>query len=136
MMALKAMRAAFGVNAEVVAGVLLPLTAMSEPEPDVMVLASDLRRDIRREDVLLVVEVADTSLKSDQTVKAALYARHGIPEYVLLDVTNRRLEIRRSPRPEHEDWRETIVLTDEGEFTPLSASGSIRVADLLPDPEP
>lgn len=135
MLVLEAMRSVFEGNAKVVAGVPLSLSDQSEPEPDVMVVNSDLRREIRTKDALLVVEVADTSLKTDQTTKAALYARHGIPEYLLLDVANRRLEIRRRPRPEREDWRETIVLTEEGEFTPLGASGPLRVADLLPDRE-
>ena len=129
MMTLEALRLAFAGQALVVAGVPLSLTDASEPEPDVMVLKSGLRRGARAEDVLLVVEVADTSLKTDQTVKAALYARHGIPEYLILDVANRRAEIRR--HPEGETWRETTILTESGEFTPLGAGGSLRVADLL-----
>lgn len=131
-LALEAMRTVFAGRAIAVAGVPLPLSATSEPEPDVMVRTSDLRQDVRKEDVLLVLEVADTSLKSDQTVKAALYARHGIPEYVILDVVSRRAEIRR--RPKGEDWGETLVLTEDGEFTPLGASAPIRVADLFGDP--
>lgn len=84
-LALRALRAVYGPPAEVIAGVRLRLSENSEPEPDVMVVASDLRRRTRKEDVLLVVEVADTSLRTDQTVKAALYASHGIPEYLLPD---------------------------------------------------
>ena len=133
MLALEAMRAAFAGRAVAVAGVPLPLTEHSEPEPDVMVLASDLRHDVQKENVLVIIEVADTSLKTDQTVKAALYARHGIPEYVILDVLNRRAEIRR--RPKGEEWGETLVLTEDGEFTPLGLSGPIRVADLFGDKE-
>lgn len=131
---LEAMRAVFEGKAKAVAGVPLRLSEISEPEPDVMVVASDLRRRIVQEDVLVVVEVADTSLRTDQTVKAALYARHGIPEYVILDVTNRRVEIRRYPHPETETWRETTILTQDVAFTPLGANGSLRVADLLGDP--
>lgn len=128
---LEAMRAVFAGTAKAVAGVPLHLSDTSEPEPDVMVVTSNLARGIRKEDVLLVVEVADTSLRTDQTVKAALYARHGIPEYVILDVVNRRAEIRRSPKPEAEAWGETLILTEDGEFTPLGASGPLRVADLF-----
>ena len=132
-LALEAMRAAYGANAKVLAGVPIALSETSEPEPDVMVVTSDLRHEIRGEDVLLVVEVADTSLRTDQTVKAALYASHGIPEYLILDVANRRAEIRRDPRGEA--WGETVVLTEDRTFTPRGASGPLRVGDLLPDPE-
>jgi Uma2 family endonuclease len=132
-LALEALRLVFGANGTATAGVPLVLSDLSEPEPDVMVVMPGLRRKARPEDVRLVLEVSDTSLKSDQTVKAALYARHGIPEYVILDVVNRRAEIRR--RPKGEDWGETLVLTEDGEFTPLGANGPIRVSDLLADPE-
>ena len=130
---LEAMRAVYAGHAFVLAGVPLPLSAGNEPEPDVMVRASDLRQDVRTEDVLLVVEVADTSLKTDRTAKAALYALHGIPEYLLLDVVNRRAEIRRKPRGE--SWGETVILEEDGEFTPLGANGPLRVADLLAPPD-
>lgn len=53
-----------------------------------------------------------------------------ILEYVILDVTGRRVEIR---RPKGEEWGETLILTEDGEFTPLGASGPIRVADLIPE---
>jgi len=39
----------------------------------------------------LIVEVAESSLRHDLTTKAALYARHGIPEYWLIDVVNQRV---------------------------------------------
>ena len=51
-LALEAMRAAFAGRAFAVAGVPLPLSDTSEPEPDVMVRASDLKQDVRQEDVL------------------------------------------------------------------------------------
>lgn len=66
-------------------------------------------------------------------MKAALYALHGIPEYLLLDVANRRAEIRRKPRGE--DWGEILILREDGVLTPHGASGEVRVAGLLPDPE-
>lgn len=131
---LEAMRAVFAQMAKVLAGVPLRLSESSVPEPDVMVVTSDLRRRIAKEEVLLVVEVSDSSLRTDQTVKAALYARHGIPEYVILDVTSRRAEIRRFPNPETETWRETLILEEGAEFTPLGASGAVRVSDLFGDP--
>ena len=131
MLALEALQAAFSGVARVTAGVPLPLTNSSEPEPDVMVVEPGLRRDLTPEDVRMVLEVSDTSLRKDQTTKAALYARHGIPEYIILDVVSRRAEIRRRPNPQKETWGETLILDEGGEFTPRGGSGPVRVADLF-----
>ncbi len=43
------------------------------------------------EDVLLAIEVADTTLRFDSTVKAQLYAKHGIPELWVIDVEGQAL---------------------------------------------
>lgn len=63
----------------------------SEPEPDVALLrprADAYAKAIpRANEVLLAVEVADTSSPYDRTVKATLHARHGIPETWIVDVT-------------------------------------------------
>ena len=49
---------------------------------------------------MLVIEVADTSLQYDRTVKLRLYARAGIPEYGIVDANTEPLEIYRSPSGE------------------------------------
>ena len=74
----------------------------SEPEPDIAVLRS--RADFyktehpRPADVLLIVEVADTSLHYDLEKKLPLYARYGIPEVWVVDLQSRRLIRHRVPR--------------------------------------
>ncbi len=75
----------------------------SEPEPDIIVLTRDLSEipstgHPHPEDLSLVVEVADTTLHFDLTTKAALYARAGIVEYWVLDVTGKRLIVHREPQ--------------------------------------
>nr|VFJ48524.1 MAG: Endonuclease, Uma2 family (restriction endonuclease fold) [Candidatus Kentron sp. FW] len=68
----------------------------SEPQPDIAIVRP--RDDFYRRghpiptDILLLIEVADTSLHYDRTVKGPLYARYGIPEYWLVDLIARRLE--------------------------------------------
>lgn len=78
------------------------LSEHSEPQPDFAVLRprADFYRTAHPQppDVLLVIEVADTSVRYDREVKIPLYARHGIPEVWLLDLHNTRLEIYRRPR--------------------------------------
>jgi Uma2 family endonuclease len=73
----------------------------NEPEPDLMVLkrecATFVSRNPQPQDIRLLVEIADSSLNFDLNVKAALYARAGIVEYWVLDVTGRCLYCHRNP---------------------------------------
>ena len=71
----------------------------SEPEPDVAVLkprADDYGSATPRpEDVLLLAEVADPTLRDDRDVRTPLYAESGIPECWLVDIIGRVLEVYR-----------------------------------------
>src|SRR5262249_25686329 len=73
----------------------------SAPEPDLAVLRP--RADFyksglpRPASILLIVEVADSSLRHDRDTKAALYARRAIPEFWLVDVRGKRLTRHRDP---------------------------------------
>ena len=71
----------------------------SKPQPDLALLRarSYVHAGATTDDVLLVIEVADTSLRYDRTVKLPLYARAGIMEYWLIDANAETLEIHRSP---------------------------------------
>ena len=73
----------------------------SEPEPDIAVLvAADAAYRIRHprgDELQLVVEVADSSLRGDLTIKRDLYARAGVPEYWVLDIAANRLIAHRQP---------------------------------------
>lgn len=76
----------------------------SEPQPDVALLRPRpdfyARSHPEAQDVYLVIEVADTSVAADREVKFPLYARAGVPEAWLLDVTTERLEVHRHPTPD------------------------------------
>ena len=73
----------------------------SEPQPDIMLL--EWRDDFYRNghptpgDVLLLIEVADSSVEFDRTVKLAAYARVGIPEIWIAARSERRIESYRGP---------------------------------------
>ena len=75
----------------------LRLDDLSEPEPDIAILRP--RADFYTTahpgpaDVLLVIEVADTSLAYDLGTKVPLYARHGIPEVWVIDAATRRTRV-------------------------------------------
>ena len=80
------------------------LDDLSEPEPDFALLKprdDDYRRATPRpHEVLLIIEVADTSLAYDRAVKRSLYARHGIPEFWIVNLAAKQVEVCRSPTGE------------------------------------
>lgn len=107
----------------------------SEPEPDLSVCTPD-PDDYELEhpasaSVLLVVEVADTSLAFDRSEKAAAYAASGIPAYWLVNLIDRVVEAKCEPDPAGRRYGRTEVARS-GES--LSAPGGlvIAVTDLLP----
>jgi Uma2 family endonuclease len=79
----------------------LILDNMTELQPDLALLRPPREtyrlRHPRPEDVLLLVEVADTSLRYDQGFKIPMYARCGIPEVWLIDTNSAALVIHRAP---------------------------------------
>lgn len=105
------------------------LAEQSEPQPDVAVLRN--RADFYRnshpvpKDVLLLVEIADTSLSYDRDVKIPLYARHGIPEVWLVDLGARNVEIHRHPA--RRGYRETLR-PENSESVVLSMLPEVSIA--------
>jgi Uma2 family endonuclease len=79
----------------------IQLDDYSEPQPDLALLRP--RADFYAqshptpEDVLVAIEVADTTVESDRSVKIPSYARAGIPEAWLIDLYNDRIEIHSNP---------------------------------------
>jgi Uma2 family endonuclease len=77
------------------------LDEYSEPQPDLVLLR---RRavpykdaDATADDVLLLIEVSDSSIRYDRTTKLRLYAEAGVPEYWIVDCTAETVEVYRSP---------------------------------------
>ncbi|MGH8681706.1 MAG: Uma2 family endonuclease [Burkholderiales bacterium] len=77
------------------------LPPASEPQPDVVILgpsAAALSAGVPGPpDVLLAIEVADSTLRYDREVKMPLYARHGIREAWIVDLQAKRIEVYREP---------------------------------------
>lgn len=70
-------------------------------EPDFAVWPrAILLREVRGPDLLLVIEVADSSLSYDLKVKAPLYARHGAREYWVVDAVRQTIRVHRAPGPD------------------------------------
>ena len=111
------------------------LSNYEEPQPDIALLR--WRHDYYRathphaEDILLIIEISDSTLRYDRDVKIPLYAKNGIPEVWLLDIQNRQLEIYREPingQYRQRDCRQT------GKIAPiLCPDAVIDLAELFPN---
>lgn len=76
----------------------LNLAADDAPEPDIIVFPAALKApDVDGAAVLLVIEVADTSLAFDLHTKPLLYARHGVREYWVIDANMLETTVHRDP---------------------------------------
>jgi Uma2 family endonuclease len=77
------------------------LDDLSEPQSDFSVLKprdDDYRRATPLpHEVLLIIEVAHSSLAYDRAIKRSLYARHGIPEFWIVNIAGGVVEVRRKP---------------------------------------
>ena len=116
-------------------------TADSEPEPDVMVVRGETRQYPDRhpgpQDVALVVEVADSSLQRDRSLKKRLYAAAGISVYWIVNLLDGQIEVYTEPSgpTDQPDYRQQqnygsadavpIVIEDR-------EVGRLTVQDLLP----
>lgn len=110
---------------------------ISEPEPDVAVVAGAIRdfTDHHPKSATLLVEVALTSVRFDRTTKLKLYAENGIEEYWIVNLKQRQLEVYRKPIIDGAaaDYAERFVITEKEFISPLEKPNSkIRVADMLP----
>jgi Uma2 family endonuclease len=79
----------------------IQLSEISEPQPDVVLLKyqEDFYEDKipQSEDIYLIVEVADTTIKYDRETKVPLYAKKNIIEVWLVDLNSNALEVYRQP---------------------------------------
>jgi Uma2 family endonuclease len=112
----------------------------SMPEPDFLILRGDLRMLGRRplpHEVVIAIEVSDTSLHDDTTWKKALYARAGVPTYWVINIPARRIEVYTEPTGPADvpDYRARRIFA-EAEEVPLTIDGRevvrIILRELLP----
>jgi len=136
----EALRVAFGPGWVIRSQGPVALDEESEPEPDVAVVRGS-PRDYSGEHPsrpVLVVEVAESSLRLDREHKGNLYARARLEDYWIVNLVEGVLEIYREPVADPSatyGWRYAtrIVLSPEASATPLAAPAvSIAVRALLP----
>jgi Uma2 family endonuclease len=85
----------------------------SEPQPDLALVrrTADAYRQGHptAKDVLLLIEVSDSTLRYDLDTKSRLYAKHGIPEYWVVDLVNRRIVRHRASNGAAYERREDLA---------------------------
>ena len=131
-----ALEKAFGRRYHVREEKPVALDRMSEPEPDVVVVPGQPRDYLAGHPSrpVLIVEVADSSLRLDRAHKGNLYARAGIAEYWIVNLTDEVLEVYRRP-VRRRSWQYASMrrLKRDAVIRPLAAPRArIRVASLLP----
>jgi Uma2 family endonuclease len=130
----KALALAFGADYSIFSQLPIALSTDGEPMPDIAVVLGkpdDYADHPTESDVLLLLEISDSTLAFDQGTKSELYAEAGITEYWILNVKERTLEVRRDPRGTR--YLSSRLYEETESVTPLAKPETIvAVADLLP----
>lgn len=132
------LRQAFGPSYWIRTQLPLIVDPDSEPELDLAVVPGSPRDYVHDHPhtAVLVVEVADSTIAKDRTYKTRIYARAGIQEYWIVNLTERYLKVYRDPLAspgQTNHYRSSMKLIPSDRIAPLAAPGStVPVADLLP----
>lgn len=120
------------IHVRVKSGMQIPQSE-SCPEPDLLWVKAKRYLDAlpSAADTLLAIEVADSSLKSDRTIKAELYAQAGIQEYWIVDVHGQCVYImREAAAAGHYGWQRTAKIGES--IAPLAEpSANLNIAELF-----
>ncbi len=111
------------------------LDNFSEPEPDLAIVKGTILDYTQQhpvpDDIYLVIEVADSTLKQDCQVKDKLYARSSIAEYWVVDINNRQVHIFRDPTST--GYTSQLILTETHSISPLAFPEIVlSIASILP----
>ena len=111
----------------------------SEPEPDFAVV---VHRAYNKQtghpgpdDILLLIEVSDSTLVFDQTQKARAYALAGISEYWIINLPDHQVELHLNPNPEKGNYR-TRSIHEAGTTFASPFCGEVVVNEIIPEETP
>ena len=120
-----------GNEAKLIVDATMKLAPKDAPEPDLYIYPPSVKlKAAKGSDLLLLIEVADSTLRRDLKVKAKLYASYGIPEYWVFEVGTRRTHVHRLGSDGY--GKPTLARPDEVLKPLLVPSLSLRMADLPP----
>ena len=123
------------LSKNVEARIQMPFVAggTSEPEPDVALVPTGDYELEHPASALLIIEVSDTSLEYDRSVKGALYAKAKVPEYWIVNLEDGAVEVRRLPRGDR-FTQVRIALPGETLRPVRLPKLSVPVVDVFPRP--
>lgn len=102
----------------------------SEPEPDVAIVPLGAYRTEHPSEAYLLIEVAESSLGRDRGLKQRIYARAGVPEYWIVNIAERCIEVYREPR--HDGYALCERVPHGGAVAPLHFSDvRVEVAEVV-----
>jgi len=106
----------------------------SEPQPDIAVCQFDSgdyeHGHPKANEVLLVIEVSESTLAYDRGRKVAAYAGSGIPEYWIVNLVDRRIEVFSDPDPTIQRYRQERFVVP-GDTLTLLGGLRLAVGDVL-----
>jgi Uma2 family endonuclease len=114
--------------------------AFGEPQPDIAVVPGTIRdyRHTHPTSAVLIVEVAESSLRYDRLTKGSLYAAVGVPEYWIVNLIQQHVEVYQRPIADTSSahgsrYADCTVIMPEGQLRPLAGHGqTMAVRDVLP----
>ncbi|MDJ0688644.1 MAG: Uma2 family endonuclease [Xenococcaceae cyanobacterium MO_188.B32] len=121
--------------------IILPLN--SEPEPDVVIAKKKADNYLSAhptvEDIILVIEISDSTLQYDRETKLSLYAEVGINNYWIFNLVDNRLEVYSQPFADPQgksDYRtKNIFLPNEKIVVPSFDKMTLELASVFPKSE-
>jgi Uma2 family endonuclease len=122
---------AVGDAAEVSAQLPVRLSLRSEPQPDFAIMRAKqgrYRKHPLPSDVVLLIEVSDSTLRYDLGKRASLYAAHRIPEYWVFDLQHDRVWRHRAPKGREYTQRDEVT---EGTLPLPTLGAELSLADLF-----
>ena len=110
------------------------LDDFSEPQPDILLVRPEVEKTgelPRPEDIFLVIEVADSTLRFDSSTKLRAYARAGLPEYWIVNLAEGAVDI--YLKPTGDGYAEHLRRERNESLTPTAfPDRTIAVAEILP----
>ncbi len=121
----------------------ITLPPSHEPEPDGAVVQGRpedyLERHPGPDDVLCVIEVSDSSLKTDRTIKQSVYAAAGIAQFIIINLVESRIEVYEDPNVVERGYRLVRILYRDDTISlrvPGDRTLGVPAADWLPEVRP
>jgi Uma2 family endonuclease len=128
------LKAIFADRAKVRVQLPITLAPRSEPEPDFAIVRLQENRYRDRhpypQDVLLLIEMADSTVKRDRDYKTPIYARAAIPEYWIVDLKKRQVTV--FQHPQGEEYQAERVCAETDSISPrLVPDVSVELRQLI-----